>query len=467
MKTESGADAEIKLLYGEQENVMSSKKLGYRLVVLLVCVLACSSRAVEKPTSPQKTCVTEECHADYGKEAHVHAPVGLGECKSCHKPLEPKDHTWQFVRKGRDLCEYCHLDQTAKQNIHEPLKTGDCIQCHEPHSSKTKFLIREESVADLCQNCHQTGKGLSFLHGPTAVGQCTICHESHSSDHKSLLTMEPSELCFSCHVITKNELQKFEFVHQPAKDNCIGCHDGHGADNAMMLKARAPQLCYPCHEDIKQAAEGAKYKHSVVGKEDGCMHCHTPHASTIQYGLKDAPMALCMSCHDKPVGVSKDEVMAALTDEITDKKFLHGPVAQKDCKGCHVSHGSEHFRLLEKEYPPEFYAPFSLDNYDLCFSCHPQNLVLTKRTPELTDFRNGDLNLHYLHVNKSRRGRTCRSCHATHASDLPKHVRESVPYGMWDLPIQFEKTETGGSCKPGCHLPFAYDRESPVEYKKP
>ncbi|MHC4707413.1 MAG: hypothetical protein ACYS8I_10055 [Planctomycetota bacterium] len=57
---------------------MSSKKLGYRLVVLLVCVLACSSRAVEKPTSPQKTCVTEECHADYGKEAHVHAPVGLG-----------------------------------------------------------------------------------------------------------------------------------------------------------------------------------------------------------------------------------------------------------------------------------------------------------------------------------------------------------------------------------------------------
>jgi hypothetical protein len=38
---------------------------------------------------------------------------------------------------------------------------------------------------------------------------------------------------------------------------------------------------------------------------------------------------------------------------------------------------------------------------------------------------------------------------------------------MWDLPIQFEKTETGGGCKPGCHLPFAYDRESPVEYKKP
>ena len=178
-------------------------------------------------------------------------------------------------------------------------------------------------------------------------------------------------------------------------------------------------------------------------------------------------MTLCMSCHDKPVGVSKDEIMPGLTEEIKNKKYLHGPVAQKDCKGCHNTHGSDHFRLLAKEYPPQFYAPFSISSYDLCFSCHPQSLVLTKQTSDLTDFRNGDLNLHCVHVNKARRGRTCRSCHATHASDLPKHIRASVPYGMWDLPINFEKTGTGGGCKPGCHLPYDYDRMSPVEYNKP
>ena len=106
-------------------------------------------------------------------------------------------------------------------------------------------------------------------------------------------------------------------------------------------------------------------------------------------------------------------------------------------------------------------------DYKLCFTCHSEDLVLTKETHDLTNFRNGDLNLHYLHVNKSRRGRTCRSCHATHASNLPNHIRKSVPYGMWELPIQFEKTETGGGCKPGCHLSFTYNREKPVDYTKP
>jgi len=448
------------------EGVTMLERVG-KLVIVLICVLISSGLAVNKPTSPQKTCVTEECHAEYSKRAYIHGPVGLGDCKACHKPLEPKEHTWQFVRKPRDLCEYCHLEQTTKKNIHEPLKTGDCVQCHEPHSSDTKFLIRKKTVAALCQDCHQIGKDLKFPHGPVAVGECAICHESHSSDYNALLRAEPAELCFSCHVVTKDELTKYEFVHEPAIDNCVGCHDGHGADNAMMLKAETPQLCYPCHEDIKKVAETAKYQHSVVSKQDGCTYCHTPHASTVRYGLKDAPTILCMSCHDKPIKVGEDEVLGSFAAEIEDKIFLHGPVAQDDCHGCHVSHGSEHFRLLAKEYPPQFYAPFSKKNYELCFSCHPETVVLTKRTSDLTDFRNGDLNLHFLHVNKARRGRTCRSCHATHASNLPKHIRESVPYGVWDLPIQFQKTVTGGSCKPGCHLPFAYDRQSPVVYKKP
>jgi predicted CXXCH cytochrome family protein len=259
-------------------------------------------------------------------------------------------------------------------------------------------------------------------------------------------------------------LKKFEFVHEPAKTDCIGCHSGHGADNVKMLKADAPELCYPCHEKIKNMAENAKYKHSVVSTEDGCLKCHTPHASTVKYNLKAAPMTLCMSCHDKPVNVSQDKTIESFAAQTKGRKFLHGPVAQKDCQGCHITHGSEHFRLLEKEYPPQFYAPFSKDNYELCFSCHPDSLVLSKETGELTDFRNGRLNLHYLHVNKAERGRTCRSCHETHASNLPKHIRDSVPYGKWDLPIGFTKSETGGTCKPGCHVPVTYDRKSPVDY---
>ena len=34
----------------------------------------------------------------------------------------------------------------------------------------------------------------------------------------------------------------------------------------------------------------------------------------------------------------------------------------------------------------------------------------------------------------------------------------------WDLPINFSKTETGGSCSPGCHIVKDYDRQTAVDY---
>ncbi len=440
------------------------KKHPFVIGLASILILAAAGWAVEKPTTPPKTCVTEECHADYGKKPHVHGPVGLGDCKSCHEAMDPVAHTYKLARSGRDLCEYCHLDQTTKKNIHEPLKTGDCTECHDPHSSDSPALITELTVAQLCQTCHETGKDVTFPHGPVAVGECTICHASHSADRENLLVDEPTNLCFGCHVVTKEELAEFEFVHEPARNDCVGCHSPHGADNMKMLKADAPELCYSCHEEIKQVAETSSHKHTAVTEKGGCLRCHTPHASTVQFSLKDTPKSLCESCHHEPVQAGDGQPLASFTEQVSDKKFLHGPVAQKECSGCHSTHGSEHFRLLVNDYPPKFYAPFSTDNYALCFLCHPESLVLTERTSDLTEFRNGDLNLHYVHVNKERRGRTCRSCHATHASDLPKHIRESVPYGVWDLPIQFTKTETGGGCRPGCHAPFRYDRNAPVTY---
>ncbi len=437
---------------------------GTHSFILLAAILASLAQGVERPTTPQTTCVTAECHGDYAKKTHVHGPVRLGDCKSCHEPADAAAHTYRLVWEGRDLCEYCHLEQTTKTHVHEPLKTGDCLQCHDPHSSDHPSLILETTVAKLCERCHETTKGVSYLHGPVAVGECTICHASHSADKAGLLLDEPTNLCFGCHTTTQEELGEFEFVHEPARNDCVGCHNPHGADNMQMVKSDAPALCYSCHAEIQKVAETSAHRHSAVTDKGGCLDCHTPHASTMQFILKDAPIALCESCHREPVKTEKGQPVPSFTAQIANKKSLHGPVAQKDCSGCHSTHGSEHFRLLAKDYPPVFYAPFDVDNYALCFSCHPQSLVLTERTTDLTEFRNGDLNLHYVHVNKERRGRTCRSCHATHASDLPKHIRESVPYGTWNLPIQFDKTETGGGCQPGCHVPLAYDRRSPSTY---
>jgi len=435
-----------------------------RVEFCIVVLMAASVYAVEKPTTKTETCITAECHGERGKKAFVHGPISLGDCKSCHELQDAATHSFSLAREGKDLCEFCHLDQSGKLYMHEPLTKGDCLQCHESHESDNKALLLKESVAKSCEECHQVTENMTHLHGPTAVGECSVCHNAHGSDYEKLLTREPDKLCAACHEITMEEIEKFEFVHEPVRDNCVGCHNPHGANNWKMLNAEAPDMCFPCHEEIQQTAKDSKHQHNVVSEPGGCLKCHTPHASTVRFLLASEPTTLCMTCHDKPLAIAKDKVLPAFTDQLKDKQFLHGPIKDNDCSGCHLTHGSDHFRILAKEYPEIFYAPFDETKYDLCFGCHEKTLVWTAETEDLTDFRNGKQNLHFLHVNKARRGRTCRACHATHASNMPKHIRATVPYGVWDLPINFSKTETGGSCSPGCHIVKDYDRQTAVDY---
>ena len=106
-------------------------------------------------------------------------------------------------------------------------------------------------------------------------------------------------------------------------------------------------------------------------------------------------------------------------------------------------------------------AAFDEKAYALCFECHEAAAFTDEETDSTTAFRNGQRNLHYLHVNRAVKGRTCRACHDPHASKNEKHIVESVPFGKWRIPIKFESTSTGGSCQPGCHRPERYDREQP------
>ena len=200
--------------------------------------------------------------------------------------------------------------------------------------------------------------------------------------------------------------------------------------------------------------------------ERECLNCHDPHGSDFARVLVSDTKTLCFECHDREIELPDGKKLADIKAVLASGKSLHGPVAQDNCGACHMIHGGDHFRLLVKEYPPEFYAPFAEESYALCFSCHDKQLVEDERTTALTDFRNGDVNLHYLHVNRDKKGRTCRACHETHASNAEKHIRDSVPFGKggWELPIGFEKTASGGSCSPGCHKPFGYDRDRAVEY---
>jgi predicted CXXCH cytochrome family protein len=146
--------------------------------------------------------------------------------------------------------------------------------------------------------------------------------------------------------------------------------------------------------------------------------------------------------------------------QLANAKFLHGPLREKNCIACHQAHGSNNPKILDKAFPATFYEPYKAEAYDLCFACHDKKIVLNEKSTD-TGFRNGDINLHFLHVNREK-GRTCRACHDEHASNQPKHIREEVPFGRWTMKVQYNETPTGGGCTTGCHVPYKYDRMNPV-----
>jgi predicted CXXCH cytochrome family protein len=413
-------------------------------------------------------CVTSECHANVKQHQTIHGPVSVNACDACHTLVDAREHLFEMARDGADLCGFCHdLQFEGMDTIHAPLETGACGSCHEPHGGPDRKFLRATSASELCQQCHVDVVGdMTSVHGPVAAGACSACHEPHASKHRNLLTAEGPDLCNGCHVSTKTQLETLRVIHGPVASDCQTCHDAHASNHAMMLHEEPEALCYSCHERIRHMVDTATEQHAAVTTERSCLNCHEPHASDYPMILQNNMTQLCFECHDREIEMPDGRMLGNIKEVIETGTSLHGPVAQDNCAACHEIHGGSHFRLLVKEYPPEFYAPFEEESYALCFSCHAREIVQDARTTALTNFRNGDENLHFLHVNRDKKGRTCRACHETHASRKSKHVRESVPFGTggWELPIRFEKTETGGSCAPGCHVAYAYDRDDPVTY---
>lgn len=186
--------------------------------------------------------------------------------------------------------------------------------------------------------------------------------------------------------------------------------------------------------------------------------------SQSEYLLKGFSLDLCMHCHNREIHTDRGGDIADVQAQIKGAKYLHGPVAQKNCTPCHSVHGGDYANLMIRPFPDDFYAPFTVGTYALCFGCHDSTMVLEKVSTD-TQFRNGDENLHYFHVNDPVKGRSCRACHAEHASNNPFHIRDSVPFGKWTMRIIFKQTATGGSCLTGCHQERSYDREVPIPYE--
>ncbi len=297
--------------------------------------------------------------------------------------------------------------------------------------------------------CHDDLKRDEFLHGPVVVNACQTCHElADEVEHTFRDAAEEPKLCLDCHEIRHRR----PVLHEPlTRGKCLCCHDPHGGFSRYLLRGTSEiQMCLGCHyETIVLRGE----VHDPIIEEQ-CLGCHRGHNGRDQKLLRDQAGEPCLRCH-------QDDL-----DRFAQMPRLHEPVLEYDCGGCHDSHASEVSHLLAKFYTAELYAPYDEQLYELCFSCHEKTLVEAEMTADATQFRNGRQNLHFLHVCKPRRGRTCQACHPTHSYDNAQGIRRDLVIGNWGVDLRFAAWTTGGYCGPSCHSAKAYDRIRPVDYDK-
>lgn len=443
---------------------------GAWLAALLVGAAGTAAAAAAEPperAAPAASCVTAECHPAVAAYPQIHwsDATAPGQCQRCHQQ-DGDLHEFE-TEDPPELCGECHEELLgaieAAEVIHEPAEE-DCLDCHNPHGGDTPALLEEargEDLRRLCFTCHERAEVFhgEHRHQPVAEGTCSACHDPHASRHRRLLRARETELCAECHEQLLDRIDSAEHVHDPAEDDCLDCHDPHSEPHPNLLFAPGRKLCAECHDEVVAIAEGSKVPHGATTTEDECVNCHSPHASDHKWGLKGSQREVCLECHDRRIP-SERGMLADIKAVLDGGKFWHEPVREKDCTHCHKPHGSDYASLLDEAFPASFYSAFSPEAYAFCFSCHEPSLVTEKSTRSLTGFRDGDRNLHFLHVNKARRGRSCRACHDFHASRWPSLLRESTRFGAWMMPIGYQPSETGGSCAPGCHEKLAYDREA-------
>jgi len=230
-------------------------------------------------------------------------------------------------------------------------------------------------------------------------------------------------------------------VH-PAKLPCQACHKANNTshpDDKTINFTTTQTACNGCHPEIHDH----DYQHPPVAA-NACLTCHLVHGSKESNYINGQGKLSCYKCHNRVVKEGETHI--------------HGEIAKDRCSSCHTVHGSRYPALLRANYSLDFFNDFTENTYKLCFRCHKIDLLLHPRTSYNTKFRDGKKNLHYIHVNIKSKGRSCSSCHRTHASKLPFLMAESVPFGKWQLPINFKATLTGGTCSPGCHAPESYSR---------
>jgi predicted CXXCH cytochrome family protein len=265
--------------------------------------------------------------------------------------------------------------------------------------------------------------------------------------------------CTDCHA----GLVQQNVVHPPAEKNCGICHESTGKahpgdEKGFALKDELTELCYGCHDDARTSADESKHPHKVMKGKASCINCHSPHSSSEKKLLLKNTKELCLGCHNKSV-TGDNRPAVNMKDLLETSKYIHPAVDRGGCSPCHTAHGSDNPYILNNAFPAGIYTQAVTDTFALCWDCHDMEMIQTELSTTVTGFRNGERNLHYVHI-RGDKARSCATCHDVHAANNKHLVRDKMQFGNWPMPMNFIIEDDGGSCAPGCHGVKEYKRLS-------
>ena len=178
-------------------------------------------------------------------------------------------------------------------------------------------------------------------------------------------------------------------------------------DEDFRLKSGARgELCVDCHDDFADRLE-KPFVHTPITEGD-CTGCHNPHTSNYEMLLAAESGEMCMECHDDLVP--------------SETKSAHEVFVEGKCLSCHDPHAAENEMNLLKA------------GSALCFECHE---ALGKRIAE-NEFEHEPvvedcLECHNPHVSaesskllKDAQPKLCLECHETDEASFKK-VHKKYP----------------------------------------
>jgi predicted CXXCH cytochrome family protein len=177
------------------------------------------------------------------------------------------------------------------------------------------------------------------------------------------------------------------------------------ADMYRLKPGAKGKICTNCHVDFQDKLK-RPFLHTPV-KQGDCSGCHNPHTSSHGKLLEADPSRICLRCHE---GIAPKKA-----------KSTHKVVVEGKCTGCHDPHSADNKWNLVKA------------GNELCFGCHKDlGQAVTKARFKHSPVEKGCLNCHdphasekFGHLLKTDVPALCTNCHK---ADKPSFTRQHSDY---------------------------------------